>query len=110
MTKQELNHHLALRRRLEKERALLASLEAAGLAAEAVEMRETVFRAEMELQRSETEAAAWIAAIEDDTTRMLFRLRFIRGLEWEAVAALIGGTAHSAGIRCRRYLEAHHDK
>ena len=81
MTKQELNHHLGLLRRLEKNRALLASLEAVGLADEAAGIRDDMANLEAEIQRSEAAVTAYIITIDYVEVRMIFRLRFLRGLE-----------------------------
>lgn len=112
MTKQELNHHLTLLQRLEEARGLLDSLEAAGLAAETAGILDDIAHLDMELQQSEAVVTAWMRTIEDIPTRIIFRLRFLRGLEWKAVAALIGGrnTTNSVKAVCYRYLEAHHDE
>ena len=110
MTKHDLNHHLMLRKQLEKSRALLVSLEAAGLAGEAADIRDDIESLDAELQRSEAAVTAWSDTIDDLQTRMIFRLRFLRGFEWKAVAALTGGTRSSVENRAYRYLEAHHDE
>lgn len=110
MTKQDLNRCLTLRRQLERSRELLASLETASLTAEAADVKGTMSDLKAELQQSEAAVTDWISGIEDDTMRMIFRLRFLRGLEWKTVAALIGGknTRSAVENRARRYLEAHH--
>ena len=43
---------------------------------------------------------------------MIFRLRFLRGLEWKELAVLIGcgNTKSSVEKRATRYLEARHDE
>lgn len=112
MTKQDLTRCLTLRRQLERSRELLASLETAGLTAEAADVKKTMSGLEVDIQRSEAEVMDWIGGIEDDVMRMIFRLRFLRGLEWKTVATLIGGgkTTRSVELRARRYLEAHHVK
>lgn len=131
MTKQGLNQHLALRQRLEKARELLAALEAAAgpgaqrldgmphahvasdhtgdLAAEIADMETVIEGLQAEVDRSETAVAAWIGTIEDMQTRMIFRLRYARGLTWKEVAALIGGGNTDRGIQVRayRYINAH---
>lgn len=131
MTKQDLNHHLALRQRLEEARELLASLEAAAgpraqqldgmphasgisdrtgdLAAEIADARAVIDGLQAEIACSETAAASWIGSIDDMQTRMIFRLRYIRGLSWKDVAALIGGgnTDRSVRLRAYRYEKAH---
>lgn len=110
MTKQKMNHHLTLQLQLEKNRTLAASLEAAGLADEAAGIRDDIAALDAEIKRSEAELMEWINAIEDIPTHMIFRLRFLRGLEWKKVAGLIGGgnTKSSVEKRVSRYLEAHH--
>lgn len=128
MTKQDLNHHLALRQRLEEARELLASLDAAGpraqhldgmphasgisdrtgdLAAEIADAKAVIESLLAEVARSEETAAAWIGTIGDMETRIIFRLRYIRGFAWKEVAALIGGTAKSVQLRAYRYMAAH---
>lgn len=112
MTKQDLNRCLTLRRQLERSRDLLASLETAGLTAEAADVKKTMSNLEADIQQSEAAVMAWIGGIEDDVTRMIFRLRFLHGMSWETVAALVGGknTRQSVKARYHRYLEAHHDE
>lgn len=109
MTKQELNHHLVMLQQLEKNCKFLVSLEAAGLVDEAANIRNGIGNLDTEVQQSAVTVAAWIDTIEDLPTRMIFRLRFLRGLEWKAVAALIDGGRPGAAVRdaCLRYLKAH---
>ena len=112
MTKQELNHHRALLQRLEKNRKLLASLEAAGLADEATGIQDDIASLDAEVKQSEAVIMAWISTIDDPPTRTIIRLRFLRGFEWKTVATLIGAgnTRYCVERRASRYLEAHHDK
>ena len=51
----------------------------------------------------------YIAAIEDDFTRMVFILRFAEGLPWKLIAAHMGGQNSSSGMRMLvcRYVKAH---
>ena len=44
-----------------------------------------------ELSLEESKINLFISAIENDQTRMIFRLRFLRCLTWGEVAAIIGG-------------------
>lgn len=134
MTKEDLSRHLELRKRMANALELLASLEAAAgphaqrldgmprspsvgdstgnLAAEIADMGAVVEGLQAEVARSEAAVAAWIGTIEDLQTRMIFRLRYIRGLAWKEVAALIGGGNTDRGVRTRasRYMEAHLEK
>ncbi len=128
MTKRELDRHLELRQQLESSRELLSALEAAAspkvqrldgmphnygigdpvgyLAAEIADMRDTIIRREAAVARSEAAVAAYIGTIEDNQTRMIFRLRFIHGMAWKEVAAAIGGRNTEDGVKatCYRYI------
>ncbi len=128
MTKQDLDCHLELLQMLAEDLELLASLEAAAgpkiqrldgmphahgisdpvgnLAAEIADMRETVARRKAAVAKSEETIATYISTIEDSQTRMIFRLRFIRGMSWKEVAATIGGRNTEAGVKavCYRYI------
>lgn len=112
MTKQQLSHHMGLRKRLASLQELFASLETAGLADEAAGIREDIASLGDEVQRSEATVAAWIDTIKDVPTRTIFRLRFIHGMTYTQAAKTIGGrnTANSVKIYCYRYLKAHYDK
>lgn len=128
MTKQDLDRHLELRQQLENDREMLAALEAAAgprtqlldgmphtlgvgdpvsyLAVEIADMRETITRREAAVARSEMAVKAYIQTIEDSLTRMIFRLRFIRGMTWKEVAAAVGGRNTENGVKnvCYRYV------
>ena len=128
MTKQDLDRHLELRQQLENDREMLAALEAAAgprtqrldgmphthgvgdpvsyLAVEIADMRETITRREATVARSEMAVEAYIQTIEDSLTRMIFRLRFIRGMSWKLVAASVGGRNTESGVKnmCYRYI------
>lgn len=49
----------------------------------------------------------YVNDIDDSRLRMLFKLRFVNGLQWPQVAAHIGGnnTAKSVSKACYRYLD-----
>ena len=128
MTKQDLDCHLELLQMLAEDLELLASLEAAAgpkiqrldgmphahgisdpvgnLATEIADMRETVARRKAAVAKSEETIATYISAIGDSQTRMIFRLRFIRGMSWKEVAATTGGRNTEAGVKavCYRYI------
>lgn len=112
MTKQELFHHMGLRKRLASLQKLLASLESAGLADEVAGIRKDIASLAAELQQSEAAVAAWIDTVEDTPAHMIFRLRFIHCMTWPQVAKAIGGrnTATSVKLICHRYLKVHHDE
>lgn len=117
MTKQELSHHVELKKQLATDLELLASMEiAAGprvqhldgmphtsgnrdvvgdLAAEIADLKTEISELEAEIARSEASILAYIATIKDARTRTIFRLRFIRGMAWKEVAATIGWISES---------------
>lgn len=131
MTKRELYDHLELQNQLTAATEMLASLEAAAgpraqlldgmphapgvhdcvgnLAAEIADTRMEIEALRVKITHSETAVAAWIRTIEDLQTRMIFRLRFIRGLTWKEVAALINGgnTEYSVKNIYYRYMKSY---
>lgn len=58
------------------------------------------------VENSEPEIRAFIDSIEDNRTKVIFKLRFLCGYKWEAVAVVIGGgnTAEAVSMTCYRYL------
>lgn len=57
------------------------------LAAEIVDMDARVGFLEEEVKASEGQIMPFIQGIDDDQTRLIFRLRFLRGLAWKEVAS-----------------------
>jgi len=130
MTRQELDHHLELRKQLLEVRELLTMMEgmaaprsakwdgmphtkSAGdpvgeLAAEIADLKGRIRDLEAEVAESESAVEAFIKTIENDRTRIIFRLRFQRGLEWKEVAAVLGKwtTTDVARNTCYRYLDS----
>ncbi len=130
MTLQELSDHFKLRERLDRNLEILDSLEAAAcpgaqvltgmphtpgfrdkvgdLAIEIADMKERIRYLRKEVESSELQISNFIDNIENDHTRMLFRLRFMRGLTWKEVASVIGGRNTDVGVKsaCYRYLES----
>lgn len=128
MTLEELNEYFHLLGQLNKARELLASLEAAAaprspqldgmprapgysdrvgeLATEIADMRTRVAELENEERWEGIEVSRFIDGIPDDQARLIFRLRFLRGLCWGEVAAIVGGgnTENSVKCICYRYL------
>ena len=77
------------------------------LAAEIVDMDARVGFLEEEVKASEGQIMPFIQGIDDDQTRIIFRLRFLRGLAWKEVATVVGGnTEESAKRICYRYLSS----
>lgn len=128
MTLQELNRHFELRERLDKANEMLDALRAAAcpgaqvltgmphstgvkdkvgdLAVEIADMDTRIQFLEDEIKAGEEAILPFIRSIEDDQTRLIFRLRFIRGLTWKEVAAVIGGRNSEDSVKmvCYRYL------
>jgi len=127
MTKQELSYHVELKKQVAADLELLASLEAAAgprvqhldgmphapgvrdvvgdLAAEIADVKTEIAQLEAEIARSEGKIVDYITTIKDAQTRMIFRLRFIRGMAWKEVAATVGWITES-GVKsiCNRYI------
>lgn len=76
------------------------------LAAEIVDMDARVGFLEEEVKASEGQIMPFIQGIDDDQTRLIFRLRFLRGLAWKEVASVIGGRNSEDSVKmvCYRYL------
>lgn len=128
MTLKELSIYYKLHERLEWNRQMLSSLYAtAGLGAQEItgmphapgvsdqvssllieieDLKERISHLESECAQEKKILERYIATIEDDQTRMIFRLRFIHCMTWPQVAEAIGGrnTANSVKLICYRYL------
>lgn len=128
MTLEELSGYYRLHTRLERNLEMLESLEAAAhpgaqaitgmphasgvrdkigdLAVEIADLKDCILSLRKELDREEAKINRFISAIDNDQTRTIFRLRFLRCLTWKEVAFMIGGRNTEAGVRmiCYRYL------
>ena len=126
MTLNELSEHYKLRAQLAEVESMLQSLRCAAspgaqaltgmphatgvrdkvgdLAVEIATMADEADRLRQEIGQQEGAVRAYIAA---PRTRTIFRLRFIRGLMWCEVAAILGGGNSTYGVKsaCYRYLE-----
>lgn len=78
------------------------------LAAEIADMERSIERLQREAAEARREVEAYIAGIDDDYTRLIFRLRFLHGLSWGEVAGIVGGRNTETGIKsiCYRYLKS----
>lgn len=125
MTLQELSRYYNLQKQLERSRELLVSLEASAnpgaqvltgmprgggagdkigeLAAEIADTKAHIQRLERKANRAAGRIKAYIDTIEDQRTRMIFRLRFIRCMTWSEVAYTIGGRNTEKGVKCTCY-------
>lgn len=130
MTLKELNRHFVLRERLSRATEILASLQAAAcpsaqvltgmphadgvsdkvgnLAVEIADMESSISALLCEIAQQESEIDSFISTIENEQTRMIFRLRFLRCLTWGEVANVIGGHNTEGSVQkiCYRYLAA----
>ncbi len=130
MTLQDLSRYFKLRERLTRDKEILASLEAKAhpgaqvltgmphapgvqdkvgdLAVEIADLKGQIATLQEEANKEEALVSGFISTIENDQTRMIFRLRFIRCLTWGEVAHVIGGRNTEAGVKtvCYRYLES----
>ena len=78
------------------------------LAVEIADLKDQIAKLREESEAEGQKVTAFISAIENDQTRMIFRLRFLRCLTWGEVAGVIGGRNTEAGVKniCYRYLES----
>lgn len=128
MTLRELSIYYKLHERLKQNKQMLSSLyAAAGLGAQEItgmphapgvsdqvsslvieieDLRKRISRLESECAQEKKILERYIDTIEDDQTRMVFRLRFLHCMTWSQVAKAIGGrnTANSVKLICHRYL------
>ncbi len=128
MTLQQLNEHLNMVLQLEEAQSILNSLRGQILGAQRIDgmphaqeasrkteilavilqqQEEEVERIKKITRSSEEEVKGFIDSIEDNRTKMIFNLRFLCGLKWEAVAAMIGcgNTIDGVKLTCYRYLD-----
>ncbi len=129
MTLQELNTYFDLNDKLAKAKEMLERLQATilpgspvltgmphspgvkdkvgNLAIEIVDLEARISFLEGEIKEQEKRIEKYIMDIDDDYTRIIFRLRFQRALKWEDVRDIIGGnnTVESVKSICYRYVE-----
>lgn len=128
MTLQELSIYYKKHERLKQNRQMLSSLyAAAGLGAQEItgmphapgvsdqvsslvieieDLKKRISSLESECAQEKRILERYIDTIEDDQTRMVFRLRFVHCMTWSQVAKSLGGrnTANSVKLICHRYL------
>lgn len=129
MTLEELTRCFQLRERLARDEEILQSLRDAAfpgsqnldgmphtpgvkdkvgnLAIEIADLEAQMRCLKKEIKRTERRVSRFINTIPDEQVRLIFRLRFMRGLAWAEVAAVIGGRNTKAAVKsaCYRYLE-----
>ena len=128
MTLAELNQHYELIEKLDKAQELLVSLRAAAhpgasvltgmphtpgvkdkvgdLAIEIADLTSRIEYLTAEVEAEEPPIVAFVSGIEDDQTRMAFRLRFLRGLAWKEVSQILGKYTSESSVKnaCYRVL------
>ena len=125
MTKRELNEHIALRKELARVQTMRASLRIAAepgaqvltgtphapgyadklgnLAAEIADVTAELERIQAAVRRQEPEVTAFINQIQDNQTRIIFRLRVLHAMSWSAIARAVGGKNTAHGIKNAYY-------
>ncbi|MDR1158340.1 MAG: hypothetical protein LBK75_08595 [Oscillospiraceae bacterium] len=129
MNLQELSRCFELRQRLERDKEILLSLQEAAypkatisdvprqpghrdrigdLAVEIADMKERIRHLQGVIAAEEKAVSTFIETIGDERMRVILRLRFLRGLEWGAVANVLGGGNTEEGVKsaCYRLLAA----
>ncbi|MCM1439175.1 MAG: DUF1492 domain-containing protein [Roseburia sp.] len=78
------------------------------LAVEIADLQSDIDRLNEQIAAKQDEVQKFIATIANAQTRMVFRLRFLRGLTWEQVAVVLGGRNTEDGVKkiCYRYLDS----
>lgn len=127
MTLQRLNEHLNILLQLQEAKETLSSLQSQILKATNCDgmphghevsrntenlavLLETqlsdVNRLESMAEQSEAEIRQFVDSIEDNRTKVIFNLRFLCGMKWEAIPPMFGGGISSEAIKavCYRYL------
>ena len=128
MTLADLNRHLALRDKIEKTQETLDSIRSAAqlraakltgmprapgvsdkvgdLAIEIADLSTSLDALNAELLRQEREIVEFISGIEDNQTRIIFRLRFLRGLSWKEVSQVLGRYTSENSVKavCYRFF------
>lgn len=129
MTLEQLNKHLALLQRRERVLDSLAALRSQAepgaqvltgmphvtgvkdkvgdLAVEIADLSAKIDYLQKEIEGDENRISTFVSTIEDDQTRIIFRLRFSRGLSWKEVAAIMGRdfSEKSVSEACYKYLK-----
>ena len=133
MTLQRLNEHLNMLLQLQTAKETLSSMKAQilgavnydgmphghevsrnteNLASLLSDQLADVNRLEAMVDKSEKEVREFIDSIEDNRTKVIFKLRFLCGFKWEAVAVMIGGgnTEKAVKSTCYRFLNCREDE
>ena len=133
MTREKLYNHFALRQELAQAKETLDSLRAAvspgaqaltgmphghsvtdrtgDLAAEILDMEQDIQRIEREITDEEPEILTFINTIRHGRTRVIFRLRILRGYTWKEAASVLGRYATEKSVRAvfYSYIKKHVD-
>ncbi len=74
--------------------------------AEIVDMQQLIEELKQAAEQERAKVEAYINSIDDEQTRLIFRLRFLHCLTWQEVAEIIGRRNTAAGVRmiCKRHL------
>ncbi len=130
VTLRELSKYYGLHRRLEQNKQMLSALYiAAGLGAQEItgmphtpgtsdkvgslvleidDVKKRIACLETECAKEKELLEKRLCTIEDDHTRMIFRLRFLHCMTWAQVADTIGGGNSATNVKliCYRYLKS----
>lgn len=78
------------------------------LAVEIAQMEEDIAKQQKISDDEEKTILLFVSGIDDPRTKLIFRLRFIRGMTWGEVAGLVGNYATEKSVKqvCYRYLDS----
>ena len=76
------------------------------LAAEITDMQQLIEELKQAAEQERAKVAVYTNSIDDEQTRLIFRLRFLHCLTWAEVAEIIGRKNTASGVKmiCYRYL------
>lgn len=70
-----------------------------GLASEIADFDRQIERVSTEIAEKEAVVSAWIDTIPKAKVQLVFRLRFLRGLQWKEIAAVVGTYATESIVK-----------
>jgi len=129
LTRERLNEHFELRKKLKEDKESLKALrdraypgaqvitgmphgsdvydKVGELVGSIVYLEEKIAQLEETVRASEVEILQFIDSLSDHQAAVAFRLRYIGGMYWKEVAGILGGryTEKSIQTKCNSYLE-----
>ncbi len=82
------------------------------LAAKIADLSRELKSVEDRIRRRKPEIVKFVHSISDSQTRLIFHFRFLRGMSWGQIAALIGGGNNAGSVKntCYRFIKKYQKK